>query len=403
MSRGHGATIARDGLVFYYDQSNIQKSWEGAPATNLFTETNLNNWTKSGATTATSTLVTPFGDTAYNITDSSTTGYSSIQRNITVPNDSASYTMSLMVRKTTGGTSARLGFNVSLSGGTQVALNPRFNSDTGVTTNGIVIDYGDWWYWYYTITNNSTGNTTLNHSFFPATSTYNASDNVLGIGTALIGSVMLVDGSVAARFVNGTRSNTQAILNLAGQNAITASSLAYGSDNTFSFDGTNNYINFSKSRSDLGIVNTYSLEAIFKRTTNDAGRIILGGQGWNWGIMTTTNGCRVEHFYSSNGGTSYNYLVSGDNVVTTGTWVHVIATFNHLGNMCTYINGTLTSTTNMSAYTNFWYNSALCVGGYNYAPYRFTGQIPVAKVYTKELSAAEVQQNFNALRGRYGI
>ena len=31
------------------------------------------------------------------------------------------------------------------------------------------------------------------------------------------------------------------------------------------------------------------------------------------------------------------------------------------------------------------------------------GQLPVAKVYTKELLAAEVKQNFEAIRGRYGI
>jgi len=33
----------------------------------------------------------------------------------------------------------------------------------------------------------------------------------------------------------------------------------------------------------------------------------------------------------------------------------------------------------------------------------FTGYIPNTQIYNRALSAAEVQQNFNALRGRYGI
>jgi hypothetical protein len=33
----------------------------------------------------------------------------------------------------------------------------------------------------------------------------------------------------------------------------------------------------------------------------------------------------------------------------------------------------------------------------------FIGQIPSVKIYNSALSAAEIQQNFNVLRGRYGI
>jgi hypothetical protein len=33
----------------------------------------------------------------------------------------------------------------------------------------------------------------------------------------------------------------------------------------------------------------------------------------------------------------------------------------------------------------------------------FTGRISSVKIYSKGLSASEVRQNFNALRGRYGV
>jgi hypothetical protein len=33
----------------------------------------------------------------------------------------------------------------------------------------------------------------------------------------------------------------------------------------------------------------------------------------------------------------------------------------------------------------------------------FTGRISATRIYNKALTATEVQQNFNAIRGRYGI
>ena len=98
MALSHSPKIITDGLVFTYDMSNPAKSWKGAPATNLITETNLNNWTKS-AITAAYNLQTPFKAQAYAITDNNTGSYLSISRNITVANDSSSYTTSLYLSR----------------------------------------------------------------------------------------------------------------------------------------------------------------------------------------------------------------------------------------------------------------------------------------------------------------
>lgn len=40
MSLGHGASFVRTGLSCYYDMSNTQKSWKGAPTTNYLTYSN---------------------------------------------------------------------------------------------------------------------------------------------------------------------------------------------------------------------------------------------------------------------------------------------------------------------------------------------------------------------------
>jgi hypothetical protein len=71
-----------------------------------------------------------------------------------------------------------------------------------------------------------------------------------------------------------------------------------------------------------------------------------------------------------------------------------------------YLNGVLFATiSNTFAWANVRNDNVayLYIGaGYGEA-YPFAGKIPYFSLHNKELSAAEVTQNFNALRGRYGI
>ena len=83
------------------------------------------------------------------------------------------------------------------------------------------------------------------------------------------------------------------------------------------------------------------------------------------------------------------------------------------GTLNLYINGVLFSSvatatqeynnTNIVIAGNIGINKPQVDGGgaetYSY----FTGKVPVAKIYNRALTALEVQQNFNALRGRYKI
>ena len=55
-----------------------------------------------------------------------------------------------------------------------------------------------------------------------------------------------------------------------------------------------------------------------------------------------------------------------------------------------------------AAYRNASVYNNLTIGG-NVSDYMWNGSISGFSVYNRALSAAEVQQNFNALRGRYGV
>lgn len=402
MALTHSPKVVTSGLVFYVDQGNTYKSWKGAPATNLFTETNLNNWSKS-ATTATSSLATPHGDPAYDITDNNTSNYLAISRSLTVANDSSSYTFSLFVKKTYGATSARLGFNISFTGGTTVNYTIRFNSDTGVATGGTVIDYGEWWFWYFTIVNNSTGNTVLTCNFYPATGPYNSNDNISGVGTATIGGLMLVLGTTAARFVNGTRSSAQVLLDLTGQNTITINDLTYASNGSFSFDGSNDGIQGSANAASMGIVTDFTISIFTKRASSPT-NTLQGqagfGSGGSVSIKNSSN-----YFADIISATPTRYIVNitslGSMTPYENTWVNLCVTVSGTS-IKTYLNGALTSSATMDT-TIKSFNSEVFGVGNGYGYFRMQGDIGVAGVYNRALTQEEIQQNFNALRGRYGI
>jgi hypothetical protein len=410
MALAHSPKIATNGLLLCIDQGNIDKSWKGAPATNLFTETNLNNWTKT-ATTATSSFVTPFGDPVYEITDTNASSYLNVSRSITVANDSSSYTMSCFIKKTYGATSARLGFNTSFNGGTAVNYNQRFNSDTGVATLGTVIDYGDWWYWYFTVTNNSTGNTTFNCSFYPATAPYNTSDNVTGVGAAFIGGLMFVAGSVAARFANGTRSNTQTVLDLTRRNTITATSLTYASNNSFSFNGTSDYLTAPTFDMTTLSAQEITLEAWVNHTN------LTGSQAYinNWynftagdqrGVILRTFNDQVYPSFWWCWGANYNAVYASSFTMSPETWYHVVGTYTKNVAARIYVNGVLyNSTTDTSVNNDIVYDTTnkFNVGRSPINGSWMNGQIAQTNIYNRALTEAEIVQNFNAHRGRYGI
>lgn len=97
-------------------------------------------------------------------------------------------------------------------------------------------------------------------------------------------------------------------------------------------------------------------------------------------------------------------------IYSTGQWYQFVITKNSSFDISLYRNGTLLDTRtafggNLTAVT-----STLWLGGYSdadTAPPQFgvlmNANLSSVKIYNKELSAAEIQQNFNALRGRFGI
>ena len=112
--------------------------------------------------------------------------------------------------------------------------------------------------------------------------------------------------------------------------------------------------------------------------------------------------------FSNNINSSQQTFYSTGFTPSNNTWYHLTFTTEYDQTYTTskiYINGVLNnSATSTGSQGNYAYN--FCIGDGNNAGstwYPFSGKISNVKVYNRALSAAEISQNFNALRGRFGI
>ena len=91
--------------------------------------------------------------------------------------------------------------------------------------------------------------------------------------------------------------------------------------------------------------------------------------------------------------------------VAVDTWYNVVATHTHTGPISFYVDGELVHTSSSSysdsqAFTNWSFGAAGVYSGSDGIDV-WDGFISSISVYNRSLTAAEVQQNYNALKGRY--
>jgi len=82
-------------------------------------------------------------------------------------------------------------------------------------------------------------------------------------------------------------------------------------------------------------------------------------------------------------------------------WHHTVATYDGV-TMKIYIDGVLSNSKSQSGTISTNTNSLTIGSQPGYGEF-YGGRVSGAKIYNRALTAAEVQQNFNALRGRFGI
>ncbi len=209
-------------------------------------------------------------------------------------------------------------------------------------------------------------------------------------------------GDFTTPFVAGTRSNAQSIIDIIGGRTITSNSLTYNSDNTFSFDGSADYITTTEVTHDDP--NIFSISCWIKMDTTPSIDTNVGHpvffnygslEGWFLSIVGSEGKVQLRH----HNGTSTAYNLKSNTVLSTGEWYHITATDDD-STVKIYINGVLdVSTSSATAVLRSGHSPVIG----NFAEKFFDGDISQVKVYNKALTANEVVTNFEASRDRYGV
>jgi hypothetical protein len=178
---------------------------------NLLTEPavlNGSTWiANNGLSVTANTHARPNGPTlaADTLTDANAAASSFADQVVTVANDSEAHTGSVYVRKTSGGTAPTVELSLFLTGGTTANSVLRVNTDTGaiLSGTGVSVLSNDGLYWRIgtTITNNSTGNTSLELRIFPARGPYGVGTvDVTTTGSAVFWGAQLETGSTVTAY-----------------------------------------------------------------------------------------------------------------------------------------------------------------------------------------------------------
>jgi hypothetical protein len=161
------------------------------------------------------------------------------------------------------------------------------------------------------------------------------------------------------------------------------------------FDGSYDYVSFNN----LGAFTSLTICGWFRQ-------LAIGNQKWI-GLAENDN-TKVTWIGSGNGGANseWDFGFNGNdrnNLETTGNlWNYYSIVYDGSTNQSGYRNAVLKSS---STITQFNYvNSKLNVGKRAWADSGyFNGNIAQVQIYNRALTAAEVSQNFNALRSRFSI
>ena len=168
----------------------------------------------------------------------------------------------------------------------------------------------------------------------------------------------------------------------------------------FTFDGTNDYIDFGSS---FLTNQSYSLEFVFKTTTTNvsvmAGKWTGAGTDWWAGVYNDS-----KFRFSCNVIPSSKIDIISTMNVNDDVIRNIVATCDaNTYIIRLYVNGVLNATGNGTT-------SPIDPGGiFTFSKFGSSGSFHLAgtlynfKVYNRALSAAEIKQNFEATRDRYGI
>ena len=389
MALSHSPLIVTDGLVFMYDTGN-RKSYVGEPTVNTAGTTGIANYWNNSGTAAWSSDDTNVSRLFTNLPvfsmDKLTAGNSHIGIGSTSATVSTEYTYSVYVWIPSSN-------SVNMAGNSPYFRPQPANAGVGSLTYDGSSAWGTWprdqWVRVsITATTQATNVTSAYISCYLDT----AGDKIYFTAP------QFEQKGHATPFVNGTRSATQGLIDRTNNTTIDISDVSFDSNAQMTFDGTDDFIS----------IPTYT----FGNGSWTLNMWVKADDFVNFNLMSNSSGGPVTNAFGAyaNKIFYYNYNGawqghSGNTTLSTNTWymltwVNYAGASASAGTMKMYVNGIADS----SAFNSYTTNGGPCNAiGKRWGGTPFNGNISGVSINTKSLSDAEVLQNFNAIKSRFGL
>ena len=402
-----GPNIIKDNLVFGYDtgygvadNNTATRFYPGEPTTNLVT-TNLETLGTDGSGQSSVGTRTTIAPNHVRIVDVvSNTRQTHLIQGLTA---GATYTVSIQFKKLIGTPTFR--FQLQDYSGTSYIRGIKFTS----TAETGLLDIDGWQTAKWTFTLGSDANAvriwwqdgadyvTYTHSF----ELKNPQLEVKGHSTP---------------YINGTRSSTQSLLDLKTTSDINLSNVSFGSTGQPTFDGSDDYINIGSSA--VLDVGSMTQEVIYQPLGINRRNPIIADNNPNG--SDKAHAMWLEHYNDNKlitifgDGSTHGDVSSTATITDTTKYHHIVCVRDATAKTMEYfING-------VSDGVKDWANkstigtpvvydgstSALSydhtIGGHSSFNKSYAN-IPVVKIYNRKLTSAEIKQNYNAYKNRFGL
>ena len=410
--------IDNTGLVFAYDLANVNRSYLGQPTTNNFggsfrnfTGTSYSpdgEWVSSEPTRFTKNYYadfpTPIGPGATLIEESGTAGFHHLSRYGGGGEDGLQ-SLSCYIHPLASGITD---FCIGMLG--DGSNNIQFNLDTRAITygggisnrNAFIRDVPGWPGWLRVGANiEGRGGGWVGCIGY---SSYTSYTGTAGGKKAYITGIQYEYTSQPTSFTTGTRSVTQGLRDLTGKSTIDLTNVSFDSNAQMTFDGTDDYAGISGFTQPTN-PNNFSVEAVVKLSSHNSGTnigsVIVNNysslRGWIFFLNGPSSFLGLRHHNESNPG-GYN-VVYGTGI-NLNQWYHIAATDDGV-TVRLYINGVQVTSGSSGPSVN--YAGQPIIGQFGGGNAVTNGSIPYVRIFNRALSASEIQQNFNAIKGRYGL
>lgn len=170
----------------------------------------------------------------------------------------------------------------------------------------------------------------------------------------------------------------------------------YSSTNagSFVFDGTDDYININSLANILSYTAYTKIAYFYVTSFSTSNNIISGGFSGQHAFWLAGS----NKLYGGHNGSWTT--VTGNTVLSLNTWYFGAVTYSNSTGWKLYLNGIEDGTS--ATTTTFVGDQEINIGSYG-GGNNFTGRISSVQIYNRTLSAAEILQNYNSAKKRYGL